>query len=194
MLIHSQLKTLDNLPIPSVDQIKGEKMFHRSEYAFVKEHCGPITESLIDNLDDGWIIDVRVHKLNKGERPAIPIWHLDFWPQFINAESRMLIFGDCSLPEFVTSEIELDEIEQQSSLNNVKFKSRKINNGELISFSSTDYHKASPATKDGYRMMFRATNCNLKPDNIMPYQFCVWHSDDVKNVDVRWVDNYNEVE
>lgn len=171
MIIKPQMQTIGYFKKYSQKKIKKEPMFHRAKYSFVKKHCGPIVQKFIKDLDKTWLIDVRLHKLQKGERPAIAAWHLDFYQKDypMDFENRMVVIGDCSLPEFVTSDLEVDDIEPVTFLHGKSFESRQIKEGEIVSFTATDYHRATPAIKFGYRLFIRATNCtNIKEHNEMP--------------------------
>lgn len=187
MIIKPQMRTIGKFAKYSEEQIKKELMFHKAEKDFVNERCGPIVKEFINDLPweswANWIIDVRLHFLEKGDRPAIDAWHLDFYSEVnsLNFENRMVVIGNCSLPEFVTSEIEVDKIEQASFLTDAIFDSRPIKEGEKIAFTATDYHRAMPATKNGYRLFMRATNCShIELENEMPEVSLIYNDGSMK--------------
>lgn len=82
---NSQIKTVGEFNCQwDSNEIKNEPMFYKSHISFVREHCGPITESFLDAIPYGWensIIDSRVHMLMNGWYPAIPGYHHDDVPR-----------------------------------------------------------------------------------------------------------------
>lgn len=66
-------------------EIKKEPMFFNSDFDYAYLNGGKITRSFLDNLPDGWRIDVvfdsRIHMLMPGWYPSIPGWHHDDVPR-----------------------------------------------------------------------------------------------------------------
>lgn len=72
----------------TIEALSNETSVYAASPAFVRQHCGPIANTILDAVDDAWFarcehhdmlpnIDVRVHRLNIGEYPAVPGWHCD---------------------------------------------------------------------------------------------------------------------
>jgi hypothetical protein len=72
----------------SIAELDEETSMYAASPAFVREHGGPIANSILANVDVLWFdrcadlgmlpnVDVRVHRLNIGEFPAVPGWHCD---------------------------------------------------------------------------------------------------------------------
>lgn len=75
-------------PTASIAALEGERGVYSATADFVREHCGPIANGILDAVP-GWYfdeaeslglfpnIDVRVHRLYPGDFPAYPGWHCD---------------------------------------------------------------------------------------------------------------------
>lgn len=150
-----------------------------------------ITSNLSEDLDRAdkfkYIsIDSRSHMLMQGWYPCIPGWHCDDFyrpngqPDLLNvttfAEQRhhMIVLGDCSLTEFMTSRMGYRSapedqnvygfwnsyINKKSKTQKNSFESKTVKHGQLVSFGPTDFHRGMPATKSGWRMFIRLTESN----------------------------------
>jgi len=172
--------------LPQFDEatVKNEPMLFGASLDFAFQHGGPITRAFLDRLDIGGnaIIDSRVHMLKFGWYPAIPGWHLDSIPRsktnrqpdfsIDTSELRatFALVGDVSKTQFLhrgeTIRLWCPDGKRWSEF------SRDINSlltdgeahvefapaGRLIHFGPTDFHRASPATGDGWRMFIRAVS------------------------------------
>lgn len=70
----------------SQDDIRHEPLFFGANLDFAYRRGGPITESFIEALPEGWtgpdvILDTRAHMLQPGWWPCIPGWHHDDVPR-----------------------------------------------------------------------------------------------------------------
>lgn len=66
------------------DVLKNEPMFFNCSVAFARQNGGPITQSFLDAIPEGWdgaVLDSRVHMLMPGWYPAIPGYHHDDVPR-----------------------------------------------------------------------------------------------------------------
>jgi len=64
--------------------MKNEPMFFNCSVQFARENGGPVTQSFLDAVPDGWenaVVDSRVHMLMPGWFPAIPGYHHDDVPR-----------------------------------------------------------------------------------------------------------------
>lgn len=184
MKFTSQLKTIGWLDFHSEEEIKREIMFSKSTYDFLKGYAGPITHEFISKLninpEDSWIFDVRVHYLKKDILPAIDAWHLDFWSPLVSPEQSpciMAVVGDCSLPQFITSDLELssNKLTWLKEIDNKQIETYSTKSREINLFSTWDFHRATPAINDGWRLFLRAVKTpTLMPDNAIVDQFYVW--------------------
>ena len=84
-------------PTYSIEELEGEQGVYSATPEFVRKHCGPITNSILDKVPQEYFkeakarnlypnIDVRVHRLYVGNYPAYPGWHCD-------AQYRETYFG-----------------------------------------------------------------------------------------------------
>lgn len=172
------------------DQIRTMPMLYRASLAFAVKNCPLLTE-FVDRVKSLWMpehkyesLDVKVCMLKKGWWPCIPGWHLDDFyrptgeqPDIRNLHKHssthyMTLFGDASLTQFIEGECELEFppdgetvygfynklIELWPKLPRITSKPNK-----LYKFTSMDFHRGMPATKDGWRAFVRLTLGNERP-------------------------------
>lgn len=127
-------------PTATIEQIAEETGMFSASPSFVREHGGPLTLQILNQIPDSWYeeaerlglypnIDVRVHRLYKDDYPAVPGWHCDgeyratyhSQPELDKVPSHRHLVGTVStsptgvsLTEFVTSPltVDIDESEE----------------------------------------------------------------------------------
>lgn len=133
-----------------------------------------------------WIIDSRVHMLMNGWYPCIPGWHTDFVPRkaplnqpdFMHptntAEHYLMVVGNTSLTQFVDEPIELPGAPVGSTyygfwndeIKKLDPKIKTVESGEIIHFTSNDWHRGVVAKKSAWRLFVRATRgVDREPEN-----------------------------
>lgn len=120
------------------------------------------------------IIDVKLHDLKCGQIPCMPNWHMDCVGRpddpIRHEVHHLVLFGDCSLTEFIDGSLQLDNLPPDKVIN-----WNKIIDDTYPKFSvkpSTIYtygrhlHRGTPATKDGRRLLVRITETDkIRPTN-----------------------------
>ena len=147
-----------------------------------------------DNYDV--VIDTRTNMLMEGMYPSIPGWHCDDVPRGEKYEQPnlkaidnkvqhfMVLLSDSdecpAQTEFVTEPVLID-IDQNNVWNSVdkaveegKFKTGFLNEGDIIQFSQTAIHRASLCKTPGWRLFFRASITHRKPVNEIRRQVQVY--------------------
>jgi hypothetical protein len=185
------IHTLDILPL--AQNLKLEKSFYQSTPSFVWDNGGPIAREFLDCL---WafggfeesIIDVRIHKLQPGHYPCIPGYHLDWIPRknqgkdidlssIPDYDHVIMILAETSLTEFVAEPIDLavDSFKEANDIiKYVKPETWHVSNGQMVHFTSGDWHRGSPAQNSERRMLIRASNVPIKPANEIKTQSQVY--------------------
>jgi hypothetical protein len=142
------------------------------------------------------VIDSRVHMLMPGMYPAIPGWHCDAWPRTDGGRGQpdpenkkdkegvqhfVAMIGDCSRTEFMdeTLVVNLDRervwesvsrgIEDEGS-----FETFHQAPNMIISFGPDQLHRATPATKRGWRFWLRLSHYQRPPLNQIRKQVQVY--------------------
>jgi hypothetical protein len=75
-------------PTHSIQDLDKETCVYSASVPFIRKHCGPITNSIIDKIPKDYYdeakelglfvnCDVRLHRLYPGDYPAYPGWHAD---------------------------------------------------------------------------------------------------------------------
>jgi hypothetical protein len=173
----------------SQNQVRTIPMLYRASIPFALEHA-PTLQEFVDSVKSTWLpphkyesLDVKIAMLKKGWWPCIPGWHLDDFyrptgeqPDIKNLNEHlsthfMTLYGDSSLTEFLSGETQLglppetgtvygyyDKVIESSGLPKTVVKSET-----LYRFTSTDFHRGMPATKDGWRAFVRLTIGNERP-------------------------------
>lgn len=89
-----EIKTVGTIGLKCSEfDIKNEVMIFSGDYKFTRQHCGPLTHMVLDNIvqkvidhfgfniTNNIVIDTRVNMLMKGQYPSIPGWHCDDVPR-----------------------------------------------------------------------------------------------------------------
>jgi len=177
-----------------------EKMYFHASPKFIYETGGLLSKGLIDafggtvDLEKDCIVDSRITLCQKGQYPSIPGWHCDFVPRpkgqpdlsLVSDKVRhyMIVLADKeghSCTEFLMNafECEIDENNVWQSLDDeckaLQPRGFQIKEGELLSFSQLDVHRAVPATCGGWRIFMRlTTGLALEPVNEIRTQVQVY--------------------
>ena len=199
----SGFDVLSKLPLFTGQAVKDEPMIFSGDYAFSWEHGGPITRAFLELLPDkNCVIDSRTHMLMPGWYPCIPGWHLDDVPRTrpdgqpdhlhpaYRAYNIMAIVGDASVTEFISGELDLEdigfyegavygkwnaEINRRLAEPDCKIALRKVPESTLIYMPFGAFHRGTPATKNGWRFFIRANfNTARKPSNEIRTQVQVY--------------------
>ena len=189
---------IDALPLASV--LTEERSMYQASMDFALHSGGPITRQFINKLPfsffDNVLVDVRVHSLQKGYYPAIPGWHLDWLPRTNKGEDPIvetipdydhvvLIVAETSLTEFVAEPSALVLPDKgafehaNSELNLFKdvanLKTDHVISGDMVQFTSRDWHRPSPAEGNEWRLLIRASRIDhKKPSNQLVTQSQVY--------------------
>jgi hypothetical protein len=184
----SSVKTIGHFdPCDPVEFVR-ETMLHRADAEFAFKHGGPLTRKFILDLPvdsyEGWIFDVRIHNLKKGELPSIDAWHLDFldFNKTETALNRRIIgvIGDCSLTRFlkqpvvITAEDDIDFAAWSNEIDAQEPEVYQLSNLEMVEYTAQTFHRAAPATHDGWRILFRAVE-SMKASNSLPENAITWN-------------------
>lgn len=176
------------------NQIRTMPMLYRADLSFALQKA-PILWDFVSHLPINPFeykyqsLDVKVTMLKRGWYPCIPGWHLDDFyrptgaqPDLVNLHKHMskhfmVVYGDASLTEFLTSSIELPHWMERIGQETIYgFYNRKINemleqhklsapilSEHLYEFDSTSFHRGLPATRDGWRAFVRLTLGSERP-------------------------------
>lgn len=189
------INEIDALPLAAA--LKEEPTFYQSSIDFVREHGGPITQKFLDALPlkENVLIDIRKHKLSAGYYPAIPGYHLDWLPRknkgqdtdissIPDYEHVILILAETSLTEYVDESIIIPNIPETKVFEYcndfIKASGARtwhVQNGDMVYFTSHDWHRASPAEGNEWRFFIRASKLDkarYKPVNQITTQSQVY--------------------
>jgi hypothetical protein len=172
----------------SVDRLSEETSVYAASPNFVRQHCGPIANDILDAVNPSYYtlceelgmlpnIDIRVHRLNIGEYPAIPGWHCDGVkretyhgqpnPDQICIRDTVLCvvsMGSISNPEIITEQLEIDVINQGDDFKFWQYVDSKIPHnvgriempdGQITMIGESTLHRVMPAKERGFRLFFR---------------------------------------
>lgn len=175
------IDTIEALPLASV--LRKERQFYQSSIEFVYDNGGPIAKEFIGKLPflahDNVLVDLRVHSLQAGYYPAIPGYHLDWLPRtnkgadpivdtIPDYDHVVLVVAESSLTEFVVDDmmIALPEVKAFEHANRqIKASGAKteyIRSGDMVQFTSRDWHRPSPALGNEWRLLIRASRIDHK--------------------------------
>jgi hypothetical protein len=176
-------------PTASIDELDAESSVYAASPEFVKANCGPIANSILDAVSGDYMnrchslgmlpnIDVRLHRLNRGEYPAVPGWHCDGHlretyfgaPQTDRIPIRDTILASVSsheegvcnfemLDEPVEMEIEPGQSDLWAKVHafveSGDYRRIKSQDGLLYQMSVDTIHRCTPAVRRGWRLLFR---------------------------------------
>lgn len=175
----------------SIADLSRETSVYAASPDFVRRHCGPIARSLLDAVPEDYYerceglgmlpnVDVRVHRLNVGEYPAVPGWHCDgalretyFAAPDVEAVSiRDTVLatvstdpGGVSNFEVLTEPLMLDVDDERAdygvwrtvhrAVERISAPRRSTRDGALYRIGIRTVHRAMPARVRGWRLFFR---------------------------------------
>lgn len=179
-----QYKTIDTIDVfPEARLLQGETMFYQSTPEFVFDKGGPIAREFVDKLPNDLmgrdtLIDVRVHHLRPGNYPAIPGYHLDWIPRkdqgrapdlsvIPDYQHVILIVAETCLTEYVAEEIEISNLHDGDPAQAFRrandyikaqgIKTERVINGDMVWFTSNDWHRPVAAERSEWRLFIRAS-------------------------------------
>lgn len=190
-------------PTWDIDTLTNEIGVYAASPKKVRDVCGPIANTILDTVPDWWYrkcaelnmlpnIDVRVHRLNVGEYPAVPGWHCDGalretyfgQPDLNRVKIRDTILcvvsskeSGVSNPEIITEPTTVEIKKPESSSDFVLWKEVHRNlppnlnktvmpDGQITMMSCNTLHRVMPAHSRGARLLFRMS---------------MWHNDYLGN-------------
>jgi hypothetical protein len=178
-------RVIDQMEVfPLKQNIVGETMLYQADVPFAYEHGGPITKEFLRRspLPQSSIIDVRVHHLQAGQYPAIPGYHLDWIPRkdkganpdmsrIPGARHVVMIIGLGSLTKFLAEEVTWDLPDEKPFERTTRYIEKyelptwSVSNGQMVQFTSRDWHTATAATGPEWRLFIRASEVDRRPAN-----------------------------
>ena len=174
--------------IRNISDLSNEISVYAASPDFVRNNCGSIAIELLNKVPEWYFekcrnlkmlpnIDIRVHRLNKGEYPAVPGWHCDgslretyfSQPEQGRVKIRDTIIGFVSSVENLSSTevfnepLSLDIKKDGDEFSFWKKVHDKVPKGETVNLKDGDItlmscetlHKCTPAQKRGWRLFFR---------------------------------------
>lgn len=183
----------------SIEQLEREQGVYSATPEFVIKHCGPLAKKLLNTVPQEYYqeakrlglypnIDIRIHRLYRGDYPAYPGWHCDgeyretyfSQPDLDKIKvSKHLIATISSHPEGVSNcqflserfEYEPKQVDSEHTLwgqvhSKLEQKPNKkvfdSQDGQLILFDSWSLHRVMPARIRGWRLFFRMSMWHRK--------------------------------
>lgn len=177
----------------TIAELAEETSVYAASPQFVKENCGPIANEILNSVDPAYFdeckthgllpnIDVRVHRLNAGEYPAVPGWHCDgelretyfAQPDMDRYRVRNTVLCTVSSASEGVSNTEIAAEGLSVDLNEEDFrasdfvlwrevhkrvspstKTMSMQDGEITQISCKTLHRCKPAKVRGWRLFFR---------------------------------------
>ena len=189
MLFIPEIKVIgDVAPTRTVGELADETSVYAASPDFVRQNCGPIANGILDAVDQSYFdlckklgmlpnIDIRVHRLNIGEYPAIPGWHCDGvkretyhgQPDMDKIRIRDTVLCTVSMgsicnPEVATEQLEIAIPQIEDDFKLWKYVDSKIPHdmtrctmpdGEITMMGALTLHRVMPAKQRGFRLLFR---------------------------------------
>lgn len=177
--------------VADIKELSQETSVYAASPEFVRKNCGPIAIGILDAVPTEYIqrchdlgmrpnIDVRIHRLNIGELPAVPGWHCDgafretyfSQPDIDRVPTRDHIIATVSSSkdgvsntQFIDQPINVSlpgdphhdfslwrEVHKQVPQD---AKTYSATDGLLHQFSVNTLHRCTPAKTRGWRLFFR---------------------------------------
>lgn len=175
----------------AIEDLSNEVSVYAASPKFVLKNCGPIAKRILNSIPNEYYeriakagllpnIDVRVHRLNKGEFPAVPGWHCD-------GARRETYFGQPDLERTPCADHIIATVSSlENGVSNTQFltepvtvtipgnphkdfvlwkevhkqikksvKTKTMLDGEIVAFDTNTLHRAMPAHERGWRLFFR---------------------------------------
>ena len=188
------------------EELKFIPQFFRADADFTYRYGGQVMRDFLSLIPgrSGWkyvSVDTRINMLMQSWYPCIPGWHCDDFyrptggqPDLSRlkenawAEHYAAVVGDCSLTEFIKNPIDLPLLTSDNRvpvyglynkmIEEMKPETFRVKSGEVFRFSPTDFHRGTPAVKNGWRMFARLTFSNhYEPKNEIRTQTQVYLTD-----------------
>lgn len=102
--------------------------------------------------------DLKIQKLEQGQLPCLPGWHLDTGPD--KEVNYVLMTAGVSKTEFALMELDVPYSKNMKifchRINSlVSQPTKKLNDFEIISYNNTTIHRGTPAIHSGSRLLIR---------------------------------------
>lgn len=184
------LQTIGRMEPRSIDELKREPMLFSASGRFALDRGGPIAWEFLARAGVAcgggeWVIDSRVHMLMPGWYPCIPGWHHDDVPRETPTgqpdyehpaylSEHVMAVVDCgtgSFTEYVDEAVLVSPVpegkvvyrEWDAELRRLRPRTRFVENGEILSFRWSDFHRGTAAVGTGWRFFIRATRNTKRP-------------------------------
>lgn len=187
MRFESGFEVIGRLPAFDAAQVRMTVNVHRVSPAEARETGDPIVCAFIDALPPSWagrdvLVRSKLAWLRAGWLPGPPRWHCDQVARFADGEddyaarsrgrhSVAAVVGDCSLTRFAVGPVELPAYPRgqpigalvhhalEDAVARGEVEARSLPAGAVALFGEGDFHRATPATHAGWRVILRATLC-----------------------------------
>ncbi len=191
MIFHSNFETIAIAPDISQEAISQERNLFRANREEALQLGGEATRAFVEHLPESWQTDPhltirsKLAWLRKGWYPLHQLlgWHCDMvparadgnGPDYQNTdegirkrETIICVFGDVSLTEYVTGQLELPDyplghpqqtlyqLEIDRLIATGRLERRQLRPGELVKMGFGSFHRDAPAHAEGWRLMLRA--------------------------------------
>jgi hypothetical protein len=184
--------------------IDDEPMLFSASPDFALNAGGPLTRNAIEHIarfikssrsGKHWVIDTRSHMLMPGMYPAIGGWHCDAVSRSsYTAQPDLSKMDDAnhfvmtlsthedgvSNTEFICEELTFNNIDKDRVWGSISRqvgdlgKRVKIADGEMVRFTSSTLHRATAATRRGWRWFIRCSEYEFPPQNKIRKQVQVY--------------------
>lgn len=177
--------------IATIEELDAETSVFAASPNFVRKNCGPIANRILDAVPDEYLerchalamlpnIDIRVHRLNVGESPAVPGWHCDgalretyfSSPDIERIKVRDTVLATVSTDpsgvsnfDIVTEPFDMEVKGDKNDfgvwkqvhdyVEHQKVPYEKSQDGRLYQISVQTVHRCCPALVRGWRLFFR---------------------------------------
>jgi len=171
--------------IATIAELDAETSVFAASPEFVRKNCGPVANRILDAVPQDYYdaapigmlsnIDVRVHRLNIGEYPAVPGWHCDGQLRetyFAAPRLDVIPIRDTVLACVSTGMVSNFEIASEPFTCDIGEEeylwarvNQQIEQSDMQSFASQDgqlyqmtidtLHRCMPARARGWRLFFR---------------------------------------
>lgn len=187
MRFESGFEVIGRLPAFGEEQVRMAINVHRVTPDEARAAGDPILAAFVDALPPAWdgrdvLVRSKLAWLRPGWLPGPPRWHCDQVPRHRDGEddytrrsrgphSVAAVVGDCSLTRFAVGPVELPDYPAgqpvgalvhhalEEAVARGEVQTRALPAGAVALFGEGDFHRATPATHAGWRVIMRATLC-----------------------------------
>lgn len=179
-------------PTHTISDIDQETSVYSASPKYLREHGGPISHAFLDAVPQAFydkakalsfnvIVDVRIHRLNRGEFPAVPGWHVDgdIRKDYFSQPdiSKQDVLGDhiiCAvsshedgvsnfeiIPDPLQCDLDMDDPDRtvyaqlHEHIEAHSIPRITTRDGQMYFMNSQTIHRATPARVRGWRIFFR---------------------------------------